>query len=270
MKNLELNNGLSIPQLGLGVWQMDNGDEAIQAIHWALDAGYRHIDTARVYRNEEAVGKALKTAGVDRSDVWLTTKIWNDDIRAGRTTAALDESLNRLGLDYVDLMLLHWPVDGYEAAWKELEQALAAGKVRAIGLSNFLEPHLNDILEVGEVVPAVNQIEYHPYLVQADAISVCDAHEIAITAWSPLMQGKFKEEPLFGDIAREYGKTPAQVVLRWCIQNDIIVIPKSSNQGRIKENGALFDFELSEEHMVAIDELERGQRFGPDPANFDF
>lgn len=270
MKYIKLNNGLDMPQLGLGVWQMDNGDEAIRAIHGAIEAGYRHIDTARVYKNEEAVGKALATASVPREEIWLTTKVWNDDIRAGRTTAAIDESLERLGVDYVDLMLLHWPVDGYVAAWKELEQALAAGKVRAIGLSNFMEAHLNDIMEIAEVVPAVNQIEYHPYLVQADAINVCDANNIAITAWSPLMQGHFKEEPLFAEIARTYGKTPAQVVLRWCLQNDIIVIPKSSNQDRIRQNADLFDFDLSEEHMIAIDELERGHRFGPDPMNFDF
>lgn len=270
MKNIKLNNGLEMPQLGLGVWQMENGDQAVNAIHWAIDAGYRHIDTAMIYKNEEAVGKALATASVPRSDIWLTTKIWNTDIREGRTTAALDESLARLQVDYIDLLLLHWPVDGYVAAWKELEAALSAGKVRAIGLSNFMEPHLQDILDIAEVVPAVNQIEYHPYLVQAEAISLCDVHNIAITAWSPLMQGNFKDEPLFQEIADAYGKSPAQVVLRWCIQNDVIVIPKSANQGRIAENGDLFDFELSEEHMVAIDELERGKRFGPDPMNFDF
>ncbi|MEM6771533.1 MAG: aldo/keto reductase, partial [Bacteroidota bacterium] len=241
MENIKLNNGLEMPQLGLGVWQMDNGDQAIQAIHWAIDAGYRHIDTAMIYRNEEAVGKALASASVPRADVWLTTKIWNTDIREGRTTAALDEALARLQVDYVDLLLLHWPTGDYVAAWKELEAALAAGKTRAIGLSNFMEPHLQDILEVAEVVPAVNQIEYHPYLVQAEAISLCDEHNIAITAWSPLMQGKFKEEPLFAEIAEVYGKTPAQVVLRWCIQNDIIVIPKSANKDRIAQNADLFD-----------------------------
>ncbi len=259
-----------MPQLGLGVWQMDNGTQAVNAIHWAIDAGYRHIDTAMIYKNEEAVGQALATASVPRSDIWLTTKIWNTDIREGRTTAALDEALARLQVDYVDLLLLHWPVDGYVAAWKELEAALSAGKARAIGLSNFMEPHLKDILEVATVTPAVNQIEYHPYLVQAEAISLCDQHNIAITAWSPLMQGNFKNEPLFQEIAAAYGKTPAQIVLRWCIQNDIIVIPKSANQHRIAENGDLFDFELSEEHMILVDNLERGQRFGPDPMNFDF
>jgi diketogulonate reductase-like aldo/keto reductase len=270
MKSIKLNSGLEIPQLGLGVWQADNGEETINAIHWALDAGYRHIDTASIYKNEAAVGQALKTASVPRKDVWLTTKIWNDDVRAGRTTAALDEALTRLQTDYVDLLLIHWPVNGYLAAWKALEQALAAGKVRAIGVSNFMETHLEDIVEHGEILPAVNQIEYHPYLVQADAISFCDMHDIAITAWSPLMQGHFKEEPLFAEIAKAYGKTPAQLVLRWCLQNDVIVIPKSTNKGRIAQNADLFDFELSEAHMIAIDELERNHRFGPDPLNFDF
>jgi diketogulonate reductase-like aldo/keto reductase len=270
MKKIQLNNGLLMPQLGLGVWQSDNGEETINAIHWALEAGYRHVDTAKIYKNEEAVGRAIRTASVPREDVWLTTKIWNDDIRAGRTTQATDEALKRLDTDYIDLMLLHWPVDGYEAAWRELEQALADGKVRAIGLSNFMPEHLNDILEHGEIIPAVNQIEYHPYLVQADAISLCDLHDIIITAWSPLMQGNFKDEPLFAEIGARHGKTAAQVVLRWCLQNDIIIIPKSTNQGRIQQNAAIFDFELSEDEMVAIDELERGKRFGPDPRNFDF
>ena len=270
MKTIQLNNGLEMPQLGLGVWKSGNGQEAIDAIHWALAAGYRHIDTASIYKNEEAVGEAIRTANVPRKDIWLTTKIWNDDIRAGRTTEAIEEALARLGTDYIDLLLLHWPVDGYVAAWAALERALAAGKVRAIGLSNFMEEHLTDIVEQGEILPAINQIEYHPYLVQANAISYCDMYNIAITAWSPLMQGKFLEEPLFAEIGTFYGKTPAQVVLRWCVQNDIIIIPKSTNQGRIKENSEIFDFELSEDHMIAIDELEKGEHFGPDPYDFDF
>ena len=259
-----------MPRLGLGVWQSDNGKEAINAIHWALEADYRHIDTARIYRNEEAVGQAIATASAPRDQVWITTKIWNDDIRQGRTTEALNESLQRLNMDYVDLLLLHWPVEGSTRAWTELERALEAGKVRSIGLSNFMDDQLQDILAAGDTVPAVNQIEYHPYLVQSEAISACDEHDIAITAWSPLMQGKFLQEPLFGEIARRYNKTAAQVVLRWCLQNDIIVIPKSVHRSRIVENGQLFDFELSEEDLQAIDQLERGERLGPDPHNFDF
>ena len=270
MQTVTLNNGLRMPQLGLGVYLSEDGQEVINAIHWALEAGYRHIDTAKIYKNEEGVGKALATADVPREDIWLTTKIWNDDIRAGRTTAAIDESLDRLGVDYVDLMLLHWPVDGYEKAWKDLEAAVAAGKIKAIGLSNFMEEHIADIIKVADIMPAVNQIEYHPYLVQAEAISASDEHNIAITAWSPLMQGKFLDEPLFAEIAKKYDKTAAQVVLRWCLQNDIIIIPKSTNKGRIEENGNLFDFELKESDMVAIDNLERGEHLGPDPHNFDF
>lgn len=259
-----------MPTLGLGVWQSENGKETIDAIHWALEAGYRHIDTARIYENEEAVGKALQSASVDRDKVWLTTKIWNDDIEAGRNTEALDESLGRLQADYVDLVLLHWPVAGSEQAWNELERAVEAGKVRSIGLSNFMEDNIEKILRAGSIVPAVNQIEYHPYLAQQDAITASDAHDIAVTAWSPLMQGNFLKEPVFGEIGERYDKTAAQVVLRWCLQNDVIVIPKSTNRGRIRENGNLFDFELSEEDMQQIDALERGKRFGADPHDYGF
>ena len=270
METQQLNNGLQMPSLGLGVWQSDNGQETINAMHWAFDAGYRHIDTARIYNNEEAVGKALATASVPRDQVWLTTKIWNDDIRQVRATAALEESLERLQTDYVDLLLLHWPVDGSTQAWQELEKALSAGKVRSIGLSNFMADDLENILQAGDVVPAVNQIEYHPYLVQSEAISACDEHDIIITAWSPLMQGKFLQEPTFAEIGEDYGKTAAQVVLRWCLQNDVIAIPKSVHKSRIIENGELFDFALKEEDMQRIDRLERGQRFGPDPHDFEF
>ncbi|MGB3800591.1 MAG: aldo/keto reductase [Lewinella sp.] len=270
MTTTKLNNGLEMPSLGLGVWQSENGKETIDAIHWALEAGYRHVDTARIYNNEEAVGKALKSGGTERDNVWLTTKIWNDDIRQSRTAAALDESLKRLQVDYVDLILLHWPVEGSVQAYNDLERALESGKVRSIGLSNFMETDIERILQGGSVVPAVNQIEYHPYLAQQDAITASDENNIALTAWSPLMQGNFLKESLFGEIGERYGKTAAQVVLRWCLQNDVIVIPKSTNQGRIRENSELFDFELAEDDMQAIDQLERGKRFGSDPKNFNF
>ena len=270
MNSKKLNNGLEMPTLGLGVWQSDNGSETINAIHWALDSGYRHVDTARIYKNEEATGKALRSASVGRNKVWLTTKVWNDDIRQGRTAEALDESLARLGVDYVDLVLLHWPVDGSVKAWNALERALEQGKTRAIGLSNFMEDDIDAIVRGGSTLPAVNQIEYHPYLVQSEAIAASDEHDIAITAWSPLMQGKFLDEPLFDKLGEQYGKTPAQIVLRWALQNDVIVIPKSTNQGRIKENGDLFDFDISEDDLQRIDELERGKHFGPNPRDFDF
>ena len=270
MTSKKLNNGLEMPTLGLGVWKSENGKETIDAIHWALEAGYRHVDTARIYRNEEAVGEALRTASLEREKVWLTTKIWNDDIRQGRVAEALDESLDRLKTDYVDLVLLHWPVDGSLKAWHALEGAVGSGKAKSIGLSNFMEDDIEEIVRGGSILPAVNQIEYHPYLAQEAAITTSDSYDIAITAWSPLMQGNFLQEPLFGKIGKRYDKTAAQVVLRWCLQNDVIVIPKSTNQGRIRENGQLYDFELSEEDMQAIDKLEQGQRFGPDPHTFDF
>lgn len=270
MKNITLNDGNKMPQLGLGVWQSDNGSEVINAIHWALDAGYRHIDTARIYKNEEGVGEALKSASLDRDDVFLTTKIWNDDIRAGRTTQALEESLDRLQVDYVDLLLLHWPVDGYEAAWTALERARDEGKAKSIGLSNFMPEHLADILKAGSVIPAVNQIEYHPYLHQQDVADACAEHNIAITAWSPLMQGNFLKEPVFERLADKYNKTAAQIVLRWDIQRGIITIPKSTNQSRIQENFAVWDFELDAGDMATINDLNKDHRFGPDPRDFDF
>lgn len=259
-----------MPSVGLGVWQSKDGQEVINAIHSALDVGYRHVDTAMIYRNETGVGQALNTASVARQDIFLTTKIWNTDMRAGRTTEALDESLSRLATDYVDLLLLHWPVAGYEAAWEALERALEAGKTRAIGLSNFMPEHLKDILRVGSTTPAVNQIEFHPYGQQRDVLEACAEHDITITAWSPLMQGNFKTEPLFATIGDRYGKTAAQVLLRWDLQRNTITIPKSVNPDRIQQNFAVFDFTLSAEEMAAIDALERGKRFGPDPRNFDF
>lgn len=259
-----------MPSLGLGVWQSDNGKETIDAIHWALDAGYRHVDTARIYKNEEAVGKALQSASVPRDKVWLTTKIWNDDIRQKRTTEALDESLQRLKTDYADLVLLHWPVEGSTQAWQALERAVEAGKIKSIGLSNFMPEDIDDIVSAGDIVPAVNQIEFHPTLLQDDAITASRDRAIVVTAWSPLMQGKFLDEPLFAKIGEKYDKTAAQVCLRWCLQHDAIVIPKSVHQNRIVENGQLFDFELKKEDMNAIDALPKNKRLGPDPRNIDF
>lgn len=270
MVNSTLNNGVSMPQLGLGVWQAKDGEEVKNAIHWALDTGYRHIDTARIYKNEEGVGAAIASASTPRDQIFLTTKVWNDDIRAGRAAAAIDESLTRLRTDYVDLLLLHWPVKGSPAAWRDLEAAQRAGKCRAIGLSNFMPEQMDEILSVAEITPAINQIEYHPYLTQQDAAAACAAHGILLTAWSPLMQGHFKDEALFTEIGEKHGKSAAQVVLRWGLQRGVIVIPKSTNQGRIQQNFDLFDFELNTEEMDQINALEKGHRFGPDPRNFDF
>jgi diketogulonate reductase-like aldo/keto reductase len=270
MKNLPLHNDTAIPQLGLGVWQTKDGQQAIDAVTWALDAGYRHIDTAAIYRNEESVGQAVAEHRLPRDQVFITTKVWNDDIRAGNTRSALETSLRKLKTDYADLVLLHWPVDGFVPAWQELERAQEAGLVRAIGLSNFMPEDLDKLLPEVNVRPCINQIEYHPYLTQSDVTAACAEHSIQVEAWSPLMKGHFLEVDLFAEIGQKYGKTAAQVIIRWDLQRDIVTIPKSANHGRIRENFDVFDFELSSEDMTAIDALERGKRFGPDPRNFDF
>ncbi|MFK8056452.1 MAG: aldo/keto reductase, partial [Saprospiraceae bacterium] len=241
------------------------------AVEWALEAGYRHIDTAAIYKNEEGVGQGLKNAGLSRDEVFVTTKLWNDDIRAGIARKALETSLEKLKLDHVDLYLLHWHVDGGLKAWKELEQFQKEGLVKSIGVSNYMPDHLTDLIANSDVVPAVNQIEFHPYNQQQDVLDTCAAHDIKITAWSPLMQGKFKEEPIFAEIAARHEKSAAQVLLRWDVQRGVITIPKSVNRDRIQQNFDVLNFELSAAEMQLIDGLGRENgRFGPDPRNFDF
>lgn len=270
MKNIPLHNNTAIPQLGLGVWQSREGKEVINAVTWALDTGYRHIDTAAAYHNEEGVGRAIKEHALSREEVFITTKVWTTDIRAGRARQSLENSLRKLRTDYIDLLLLHWPAEGYVAAWRELEQAQRDGKVRAIGLSNFMPEHIDNLLSEANVTPAINQIEYHPYLTQPDVAEACARHGIQLEAWSPLMQGEFTKIDLFDDIAEAHGKTPAQVLIRWSLQRGLVTIPKSSNKSRIEENFDVFDFALSDEDMERINQLDRGQRLGPDPRNFGF
>lgn len=267
--NIELNDGTRIPQIGLGVWQARDGEETA-AVRHALECGYRHIDTAAAYRNEQGVGLGMRQSGVARDEIFLTSKIWNDDIRAGRTADALDESLARLETDYLDLILLHWPTEGRLDAFRSLLEAKKAGKVRSVGVSNFTADNLEELVsETGEI-PSLNQIEYHPYLQQTEITTACAKHGIAVEAWSPLMQGKFTEQPLFATIGEAHGKSDAQVLLRWGIQRGIIIIPKSVTPARIEANFALFDFSLSDAEMDQINALERGRRFGPDPSNFSF
>ena len=267
---LTLNDGRQMPQVGLGVWQSKDGDE-IKAVEWALQEGYRHIDTAAIYKNEEGVGEGLKNAGLSREDVFITTKLWNTDIRERNARQALETSLKKLQLDYVDLYLLHWHVDGGQEAWKELEKFQQEGLVKSIGVSNYMPEHLEPLIAYSDVVPAVNQIEFHPYNQQKDVLEFCAKHNITITAWSPLMQGNFKDEPILADIAKNHGKTAAQVLLRWDLQRGVITIPKSVNHSRIKQNFGLFDFELSTAEIQLIDGLAKPEgRFGPDPRNFDF
>jgi len=266
---LTLNDGHAIPRLGLGVWQAHD-NAAISAVTHALHAGYRHIDTAAVYGNEAAVGRGLRDSAVRRDQVFVTSKVWNDRIRAGETAQAIDESLQRLGIEQLDLMLLHWPTDGRVAAWEALVRAREAGKVRSIGVSNFLPAHLDELVDAIGVVPALNQIEHHPWLRQQPIRAAWARHGITVEAWSPLMQGRFEECPAIGEIAAETERDPAQVVLRWALQQDIVVIPKSVTPSRIEQNAQLFDFSLSDAQMTRLDAAEREERLGPDPADFAF
>ncbi|MBS3742386.1 MAG: aldo/keto reductase, partial [Candidatus Cloacimonetes bacterium] len=228
-------------------------------VHRALETGYRLIDTASVYGNEEGVGKAVRESDLPREEVFVTSKVWNTDQGYERTLKAFDKSMNRLGLDYLDLYLIHWPVsDLYKDTWKALEKLYNEGRIRAIGVSNFLIHHLKDLMEDAEITPMVNQVEFHPHLVQQELHDFCQKNQIQSEAWAPLMRGKVNEIPLLKGLAEKYEKTPAQIVLRWDLQKGVATIPKSSNPERIRSNADIFDFELSEGDVKRIDDLEQG------------
>ncbi|WP_017537082.1 MULTISPECIES: aldo/keto reductase [Nocardiopsis] len=268
MIDVTLNTGAAMPQLGFGVWQVPD-DDAYTAVKAALEAGYRSIDTARIYENEAGTGRALRDSQIPRDELFVTTKLWNSDQGFDETLRAFDASLERLGLDHVDLYLIHWPVpeqDKYVDSWKAMERLHAEGRAKAIGLSNFTEKTLGRLLASADVVPAVNQIELHPHLAQDRMRELGAEHGIATEAWSPLGQGKeLLGEPVLTEIGAAHGKSPAQVVLRWHLQRGTIVIPKSVTPSRIKENIDVFDFELSDEEMGRIGTLDSGSRLGPDP-----
>jgi 2,5-diketo-D-gluconate reductase A len=269
---IELNNGTTIPQLGFGVFQIDPSDTA-EAVTTALEAGYRHIDTAQMYGNEAEVGEAIAKADIPRDQLWITTKCNNSNHGYDDAQSALDESLQKMGLDHVDLYLIHWPLPGkdlYVETWKGFEQAHSDGKARAIGVSNFQPHHLDRLLEETETVPAVNQIELHPHMQQAGLRSYHERHGIRTEAWSPIGQGRgLLDAPELADIAQAHGKSAAQVVLRWHVQIGNIVFPKSSTAERIRENYAIFDFELTDDQVETINGMERAERLGPDPDKFD-
>ena len=271
---ITLNNGVEIPRLGLGVFRAADGEETANAVRWALEAGYRHIDTAAVYRNEEGVGQGIRESGVPREEIFLTTKLWNDDMRAGRQREAFEESLVRLGVSYVDLYLIHWPVKTkYNESWQVMEQLYKEERIRAIGVSNFLEHHLEDLMCIATVVPAVNQVECHPRLSQKPLKAFCDTLGIRFESWSPLgggREGNLTANPELAAIGAKYGKSAAQVILRWHLQHDFIVIPKSVRQERIVENGNLYDFSLSDADMAAIDAMNQDARVGSHPDTFTF
>jgi diketogulonate reductase-like aldo/keto reductase len=265
-----LNNGVTMPWLGLGVWKAQEGDEVIRAVKTAIAAGYRSIDTAAAYGNEQGVGQGIRESGVPRDELFVTTKVWNADQGYEKTLKAFEESRKKLGLERLDLYLVHWPVKGkYRETWKALVHLYNEGWVRAIGVSNFQIHHLRDIIEDTGVVPAVNQVEYHPLLAQRELHAFCREQGVQLEAWSPLMQGRL-DQPVLKRLAEKHGKSPAQIVLRWDIQNGVVTIPKSVNEKRIRENADVFDFELSPEDMAAINGLNRDERIGPDPDNFNF
>ena len=265
-----LNNGLVMPWLGLGVHRVSDGQEVEQAVRNALEIGYRSIDTASVYGNERGVGEAMRESGVPREDIFLTTKVWNDAQRERRVLAAFEESLERLGTDYVDLYLVHWPVVGRsQETWQVMEEIYHSGRAKAIGVSNYLVHHLDDLLPNTQTVPTVNQIEFHPCLVQPDLLAYCQDHKIQVQAWSPLMVGQILSEPAVQKLADKHQKTPAQIVLRWDLQHQVVTIPKSVHANRLAENTQIFDFELSEADMNTLDALDEGKRVGPHPDTFE-
>lgn len=269
MQAIELYNGVQVPQLGLGVWQSGNGETLQEALSAAFDTGYRHIDTASFYHNEAGVGQAINNSGIDREKLFITTKVWNADQGYAATLKAFERSMALLNTPYIDLYLIHWPVKGKEKeTWKAMEELYLQGKVKAIGVSNFLQHHLEALLLDCSIKPMINQLEHHPYLVQKDLQEFCRQQDIRFEAWSPLMQGGVFTIPLLQDLASKYNKTIAQIVLRWNMQNGIVSIPKSIHPKRIAENYDIWDFEIAAEDMRLIDALDKGQRVGPDPDLF--
>lgn len=263
----KLNNGVEIPAIGLGVCLCE--DKTYDAVRFALAHGYRHIDTATLYGNEDEVGCAIKDSGIPREEIFVTTKLWNDDMIKGRQREAFENSLEKLGLDYVDLYLMHWPVTKVlEETWAIMEDIYESGRARAIGVSNFQMNHLMRIMASGHVVPVVNQIELHPYLNQKPLRTFCNNLGIEVTAWSPLGRARMFDDETIKALAEKYGKSMAQIILRWEIQENIIVIPKSVTPERIIENSNIFDFELSAEDMALMNSLNRDLRYGPNPDDF--
>jgi 2,5-diketo-D-gluconate reductase A len=271
--NIDLNNGVSIPQLGFGVFQIDP-DETKDATLQAFEVGYRHIDTAQMYGNEKGVGEAIAESGLPREEIFVTSKLNNGFHAHDDALKAFDGTLEKLGLDQVDLFLIHWPLPGIDVdfveTWKAFEEIYASGRARSIGVSNFQPTHIRRLLQETDVVPAVNQIEVHPFLTNDEARAANAEHGIATEAWSPIAQGLVLDNPVIGGIATEHGKTPAQVVLRWHVQRGDIVFPKSVTRSRVEENFDIFDFELSDSEVGFISALNKDERTGPNPDEFNY
>ncbi len=267
----KLHNGVEMPYFGLGTYQSNNDQEVVDAVNFALEVGYRHIDTASVYGNEVGIGRAIRSSKIPRDTIFVVSKVWNTDQGYENTLKAFEGSMKRLDLDYLDLYLVHWPVKAkFRATWRALEKLYHDKRIRAIGVSNFMQHHLENLLEVAEIVPMVNQMEFHPYLVQQDLIEFCISKNIQYEAWSPFMRGKLLKTDFCKDLAKKYGKSMAQIVLRWDLQKGVATIPKSVKQERILSNSAIFDFELTHAEMHYLDSFDRGERSGPNPDNFVF
>ncbi|AGA23175.1 Reductase protein YvgN [Bacillus subtilis subsp. subtilis str. BSP1] len=263
---VKLHNGVEMPWFGLGVFKVENGNEATESVKAAIKNGYRSIDTAAIYKNEEGVGIGIKESGVAREELFITSKVWNEDQGYETTLAAFEKSLERLQLDYLDLYLIHWPgKDKYKDTWRALEKLYKDGKIRAIGVSNFQVHHLEELLKDAEIKPMVNQVEFHPRLTQKELRDYCKAQGIQLEAWSPLMQGQLLDNEVLTQIAEKHNKSVAQVILRWDLQHGVVTIPKSIKEHRIIENADIFDFELSQEDMDKIDALNKDERVGPNP-----
>ncbi|MDQ0185681.1 diketogulonate reductase-like aldo/keto reductase [Cytobacillus kochii] len=270
-----LHNGVKMPWFGLGVFKVEEGPELVNAVKSAINHGYRSVDTAAIYENEVGVGegirKGIRDAGISREELFVTSKVWNADLGYESTIAAYEASLEKLGLAYLDLYLIHWPVEGkYKDAWRALETLYKEGRVKAIGVSNFQTHHLEELMKDAEIKPMVNQVECHPRISQKELQVFCQDNGIQLEAWSPLMQGQLLDNKVLQEIANKHHKSVAQIILRWDLQNGIVTIPKSTKEHRIVENANVFDFELTIEEMQIIDGLNQNLRVGPDPDNFDF
>lgn len=266
-----LANGVNMPRFGFGVYKLTDHEEVLQAIETALKVGYRAIDTASFYQNEEGVGEAVRSSSIPREEIFITTKVWNSDHGYDETLRAFEVSLKKLDLQYIDLYLTHWPVqEKFTHTYRAIERLYDEKLIRATGVSNHHQHHIEKILASANVAPMVNQVECHPYLSQKELHAFCESHNIAFTAWSPLCRGKALTDATITEIGKQYEKTPSQVILRWHLQNDVLVIPKSANPERVIENAQIFDFELSSEDMHKMDGLNRNERVSQNPDNFHF